>query len=180
MMVNSDNFSSFKMVSKKHDGSFHRSWEQNYLLHYENGILIGGNDQTIVTEQNGKQWRTFEPALFYFNQQNWFNIVIIFRNEIFFYYCNICSPFKCVNNELHYTDYDIDVIVDHDYSYKIIDEEEYEENLLKYKYPLSYQKEIIKGKNELIMMVEKNQSPFNELFINEWRSKFFNFIGRSS
>lgn len=162
----------FKIISKKHDNSLHRSWEENIILFNDHNILVGGNDRTIVLENDGKKWRTKEPALFYFSKIHWFNIILLFQENTYFYYCNLSSPFEWHNNELHYIDYDIDVIVQADYSFEVKDEMEYEENCLKYHYPESIQKQIMNGKNELITMIENRITPFNEQFIDKWKSLF--------
>ena len=166
----------FKIVSKKHDCSFHRSWEENFLLFDHRDVIIGGNYQTNVTESTSKIWRTNQPALFYFSKKHWFNIIVIFDENDYFYYCNISSPFTWIHNELHYIDYDIDIIVQADYSYEVKDETEYEENCQKYRYPRSIQVEIMRGKNELIEMIKKRDMPFNKTFIEKWRPKFFDLL----
>lgn len=175
-MVNLKRDDKFKIVSTKHNGNLHRSWKKNMMLSYENGVLIGGNYETLVTEANRKVWRTTEPALFYFTEHHWFNIIIVLGKSDYFYYCNISSPFKWVGDELHYIDYDIDVIVRSDYTYDIVDEDEYTENKQTYCYPDIVQQEAYRALDQLKEMIKARKGPFSPSFIQKWRTTFNQFI----
>src|SRR5690625_3059610 len=100
-----------KIESLKHDGSFHRSWKENIILHADKDVIIGANHKTIVNEPNKKQWRTDDLAIVYFSKYHWFNIVILFKSESdYSFYCNMISPFTYDQGVIQYIDYDIDVI----------------------------------------------------------------------
>lgn len=170
----------FKIVSKKHDGSLHRAWHENILLHDDGEVLIGGNSNTVVTEHDGKEWETKRPAIFYFDKNKWFNVVVLFSENDHFYYCNVSSPFTWENGELHYIDYDLDLIVSQDFSYVVKDEDEFEQNRKKYDYSNELQQDVINAKNELIDMIHLRQTPFNRTFIEDWKPKFFQLINRRS
>lgn len=165
-----------KIVSFKHNGKLHRSWENNTILSYENGVCIGGNYATIVSESDGRLWRTTEPALFYFEEHQWFNVIIVFEGDDYFYYCNICSPCEIKNGELHYIDYDIDIIVRSNYSYEIVDGEEFVENKSLYNYPDFVYEEVNRAIEQVEKLIQKRKSPFDELFITYWLEKFKPYI----
>lgn len=166
----------FKIISTKHNGKLHRSWEKNTVLSYENGVLIGGNYETLVTEASRKVWRTTEPALFYFTKHHWFNVIIVFEKGDHYYYCNICSPFKWIDDELYYIDYDIDVIVLSDYTYDIVDEDEFAENKLKHQYSTTVQQEAYRTLEQLKAIIKARKGPFSPSFIQKWRTTFNRFI----
>lgn len=167
MLSNGEN-KTFKIISTKHDGRLHRSWEENHLLTFESKTLIGGNNRTIVTESNGEKWRTEAPALFYFYCQKWYNIIVVFEGDSYFYYCNISSPFTCEKGTLFYIDYDIDIIVRDNYSYSIVDQEEYERNRLVYQYPNDVRNKIDWAIDELLQLIESRTAPFNKQYITKW------------
>lgn len=175
-MVNLHTGDQFKIISTKHDGLLHRSWEKNIVLSYENGILVGGNNQTLVTEANGNAWRTTEPALFYFTKQHWFNVIIVFEKSEHYYYCNISSPFKWIGDALHYIDYDIDLIVKSDYTYDIVDENEFVKNKQTYLYPDYVEKEAYDAIDQLVGFIEMRKGPFSPFFIQKWRTTYNRFI----
>lgn len=159
----------FKIISSKHNGKFHRSWEENRVLSYENDVLIGCNNKTNVKESNGEKWYTKDPALFYFHHHYWFNVIVVFEESDYFYYCNVSSPCKWKNeNELHYIDYDVDIIVASNYTYEVVDQDEYAENKLKYHYPIHVQNEVQKAVKQIELLIEKRRPPFSVSFINKW------------
>lgn len=158
--------------SLKHDQTLHRRWEENIVLYSDQQRIIGGNNKTIVEEAGGNRWRTKEPAIFYFDRRYWFNIIFILGKDESFYYCNISSPYTYKNRTIQYIDYDIDIIVSLDWSYKILDQEEYETNNEKYTYPITVQQAI---ETDLIVLqnwIQHHHDPFNESFIHYWYDKF--------
>ncbi len=97
--------------SYKHDGSLHRTWRDTMVLKTSECSLIGLNDHTLVTESDGRRWVTREPAIVYFHQKYWFNIIAMIREKGVSYYCNLASPYVLDDEALKYIDYDLDVKV---------------------------------------------------------------------
>jgi protein associated with RNAse G/E len=90
----------------------------------------------------------------YYWLDRWYNI---FRfNERF--YCNVTKPPSCDGSILTYVDLDIDVLVESDFSYKILDLEDFEN----YSYPAGVVKKARQALAELISLVEARAFPFNE------------------
>lgn len=161
----------FKIKSYKHDGTLHRKWLENVVLHCTEHVLIGVNDGTMVVEANNKQWQTKERALFYFHKQFWFNVVYIMDDKNPYYYCNISSPFTYRNNVLSYIDYDLDVIIDKNFSYQLLDEEEFELNKQLMDYSETVQRKIKENTMALKRWVENREGPFQAGFIQAWSSR---------
>lgn len=159
---------SFKIRSYKHDGTLHREWQENIALHQTDQTLIGMNNRTKMIEANGETFTTKEPALFYFHKHHWFNVIRILHKESPYFYCNISSPFTYRNKVLTYIDYDIDIIVSDDFSYEILDHDEYEIN----KKQMNYGKDIEYEVNESIITLKKwirqRKGPFHQRFIEDW------------
>jgi len=174
-MVTLKRDSIIRIESIKHNNVFHRSWEENIVLYEDDEVLIGGNNRTVVKERGDKEWRTDSLALFYFFRHHWFNVIIIFEDKhTFYYYCNIASPFTFDNNVLQYIDYDIDVVVQNNGSFTIVDKEEYEVNAAKLQYP-QYIKNKIKDQLQLLKeWIHKGKNPFNEECINNWYDIYIN------
>lgn len=167
--------STVKIKSLKHDNSFHRSWAENKVLFSDKHVIIGANNKTIVEEPDHKQWRTKELAIFYFPKNHWFNIVILFKSATeYSFYCNVSSPPTLNTGVIQYIDYDIDVIVDKDNRYTVVDIDEFEENQVKMNYPA-----YVTGKidEELLMLtswIKKSRNPFNEQFVQTWYDRYAN------
>jgi len=109
----------------KHNGKIHRTWDEALLLEIHDNYLIFGNEKTKVTESDGRSWRTKEPAVLYFFYKNWYNIIGQYKKTGIFYYCNISSPFIIEEDTIKYIDYDLDLRVFPDGSFKVLDRGEY-------------------------------------------------------
>ena len=109
----------------KHDGKIHRSWDEAVLLEIHDEYLIVGNEKTKVTESEGRTWRTKEPAVLYFYYNDWYNIIGQYKKDGIYYYCNIASPIVIEENTIKYIDYDLDLRVFPDGSFKVLDRGEY-------------------------------------------------------
>src|SRR5699024_736617 len=107
-----------KMIARKHDRSFHRSWEYNTRLVENETENIVVNNTTLVTNKDLSTSTTKYRSLFYFSKESWFNIIHIDDEKAPYYYCNISSPFEKEGDTLTYIDYDIDIKVDSHYNYE--------------------------------------------------------------
>lgn len=160
-----------KITSVKYDGAFHRCWERNKVLYSNCNQVIGGNYHTNVTEPNGNRQQTKEPALFYFDCRYYFNVVVLLGTTGTYYYCNVCSPFIFQNGILQYIDFDLDLIVNQDGTFTLVDEDEYERNKRKYSYPSDIQRTIKEHLDILHAWVKAKKGPFHDTFISDWQHK---------
>src|SRR5690625_927493 len=109
------------------------------------------NNRTLVIKENDKQWKTEETVLFYFNKKHWNNVIYIYHEQCQYFYCNISSPFTYCNNILSYIDYDLDLIVQNDFSFQIVDEDE----LLLNKRKMNYSEEIERNIEEGVTVLKR-------------------------
>ena len=148
--------------SYKHNGNIHRAWDEAVLLEEKDNYLIFGNNCTVVTEADGRTWNTKEPAIMYFYKDRWFNVISQFKSDGIYYYCNMASPFLIEDNAIKYIDYDLDLRVFNDNTYKILDKSEYKYHKVKMDYPEEIDIILKRELNELIKMVEKKEGPFDK------------------
>src|SRR5690554_4874846 len=111
--------------SYKHDGSLHRVWKNSVVIKNTDDTLIVYNNKTKVIESSGRVWYSKEPAVVYFFKDQWFNIISMVREDGIYYYCNLSSPYLYDGEAVKYIDYDLDVKVYPNFSYKILDRNEY-------------------------------------------------------
>ena len=78
------------------------------------------------------------------------------------FYCNINQPPSFDGRVLSYIDLDIDVLVAPDFTYKILDVDDFEENAKRYAYPDEVQANARTALAELISLIETRTFPFNE------------------
>ena len=101
----------------------------------------------------------------YYWLDRWYNIFRFLqpRGHFLCYYCNINVPPVLYENMLSYIDLDVDVLVDANLSYTILDEDEFSNNSSRFNYPLEVQHRSRQALNELINLIEAREFPFNEL-----------------
>ena len=83
----------YMIHSYKHNGSIHRSWDEARLLDIKDDYMVFGNNKTKVTEADGRSWNTKEPAILYFYNDSWYNVIAQIKEDGIYYYCNIASPY---------------------------------------------------------------------------------------
>ncbi|EGL84071.1 protein of unknown function DUF402 [Caldalkalibacillus thermarum TA2.A1] len=164
-----------EIVSFKHDGSVHRVWERSTVLQTGSQSWIVGNDQVLVKEADGREWRTREPAICTFGKGQWFNTIGMLKEDGVYYYCNIGSPYQWKNNRLQYIDYDLDVKVFPDMTYVILDEEEFELHRQELNYPEHIVRKVRQGLEELLSLIHQQKGPFEADYIERWYERFLSY-----
>lgn len=164
--------------SYKHNGCIHRSWDEAVLLDIKDGYLVFGNDKTKVIEADGRTWKTKEPAVMYFFYNRWFNIIGQIKKDGIYYYCNMASPFLIEEGTIKYIDYDLDLRVFSDRTFKILDKSEYKYHKIKMQYPEEIDKILNKELNSLIEMVKERKIAFDNSSIQQYYSKYLTHKGK--
>lgn len=149
--------------SRKFDGRIHRSWTAK-LLEKKDSLLcfVGEFDHEIKHSHLGVIKRgTLSYEFYWLNR--WYNVFRFdepdggLRN----FYCNLSMPPIFKNDVLDYVDLDVDVLIWQDFSYQILDLEEFEENSAKFNYPKKVHDKADKSLIRLIKMIEKRSFPFS-------------------
>lgn len=158
--------------SYKHNGQFHRTWLETMVLKANEHELIGCNDHTLVIEGDGRRWVTREPAIVYFHQKYWFNVVAMIRDSGISYYCNLASPYVLDKEALKYIDYDLDIKVFTDGERRLLDIDEYAAHSELWDYPEEID-QILRGSvHELLDWIEQKKGPFSPEFVNFWYERY--------
>ena len=116
----------FQIQCYKHNGKPHRCWDEAILVDVHKDYLVFANNKTTVIESGGNTWKTKEPAIMYFFKNEWYNIITQLKKEGTTYYCNIATPFIIEEESIKYIDYDLDLRVFPNGSYKVLDKMEYQ------------------------------------------------------
>ena len=152
---------SIYIQSFKHDGSLHRTWAKGYVMEANDSRIVCVTNKTWVTESDGRRWITREPAIYFFYPDKWFNIICMIRKTGIHYYCNIASPSVYDGESLKNIDYDLDLKINPQLRWTVLDEDEYEEHGEQMNYSPELKHAIEKGLNQLIDIVESKGSPFH-------------------
>ena len=100
----------------------------------------------------------------YYWLDRWFNV---FRfggrdGDLQSFYCNVTMPPTFDGHVLSYIDLDIDVLVKPDFSYRVLDLEDFEENAARFAYPPGVQMNAHAALAKLIRLIETRAFPFDE------------------
>lgn len=156
----------------KHNGKIHRTWDEAVVLDITEDYLVCGNNQTKVTENDGRTHRTKEPAIIFFYKNSWFNIIAQFKEFGLFYYCNIASPYLLDGKIIKYIDYDLDLRVFPDGGFRVLDKNEYKYHKRIMNYSEDLDLVINKELDKLIEMKNNNEGPFDFDIINSYYNKY--------
>ena len=109
----------------KHNGKIDRISGEAIVLDETDEYLVCANNKVKLIENDGRSHRTKEIAILFFYKKEWYNILAQLKKYGLFYYCNIASPYIIDGNIIKYIDYDLDLRVFPDGSFKVLDFGEY-------------------------------------------------------
>lgn len=148
----------------KYDGSEHRRWPAR-LLRQEGSLLVldASFDQEISHELLGTIV-SGTTSIEYYWLDRWYNVFRFSQpgGELRNYYCNVNTPPELNGETLSYVDLDIDILVEPDFSYRVVDLGDFEQNAVRYGYSESVQESANGALTELIKLIETRSFPFND------------------
>lgn len=148
--------------SYKHDGSLHRTWSRGFVLESDEKHVVAVTDRAWVIESDGRKWLTREPAVCFFYNDKWFNVISMIRHAGIYYYVNLASPSVYDGEAIRNIDYDLDIKLYPDGGYSILDENEYDQHAKQMDYPDNIKAIVEKQLDLIIKMMEKGEDPFNQ------------------
>ena len=100
----------------------------------------------------------------YYWLDRWYNVFRFSEptGRLLSYYCNINAPPEFDGRVLSYVDLDIDVLVQPDFSYEILDLDDFEQNARRYGYPTKIQESAQEAMAELIRLIDTRAFPFDQ------------------
>ena len=138
----------------KYDGREHRTWRARLAEQVGPLIVL---DAVFAEEVEHDLLGRIESGTIskeFYWLDRWYN-VFRFSDK---FYCNVTEPPAFDGSILTYVDLDIDILVEQDFSYRILDLEDFES----YPYPAEVKQQARQALAELISLVEARSFPFNE------------------
>lgn len=141
----------------KFDGVLYRSWEFPTIIKETKEYICVDlwNTHVITTNDGGKRFfhsKLNRPTIWFFFKDEWYNMIVSKKGNKYYYYINIASPYIVEDEVIKYIDFDLDYRVPDAKGKRItlLDQDEFEEHLKKYKYPPNLVKKI-KDVQQLIL-----------------------------
>lgn len=156
----------------KHNGKIDRISGEAIVLDETDEYIVCANNKVKLTENDGRTHRTKETAILFFYKNEWFNILAQLKKYGLFYYCNIASPYVLDGKIIKYIDYDLDLRIFPDKSFKVLDKNEYKyhKNIMKYSDEIDT---IVQDSlNRLIKMKEETAFPFRQETIEKYSNMY--------
>ncbi len=156
----------------KHNGHLHRQWDEAVLLEKNKDYMVFGNNRTTVVDSDGQVWNTKEPAILFFFNNRWFNIIGQLKDYGIYFYCNIATPFLIDENVIKYIDYDLDLRVFPNGSFKVLDRMEYKFHKRQMHYSNRLDFILRYELGNLIDLVRNKEFPFDKNTIESYYQKY--------
>ena len=157
-----------KIQCYKHNGQIYRNWDETLVIEVNDSYIVCANNRARVTEIDGRKWTTKEPAILFFYKNKWFNIISQFKKNGIYYYCNIASPYVIEEDTIKYIDYDLDLRVFPDETFRVLDKGEYEYHKEKMHYSKEIDKIVNIELNNLINIYKEKQGPFDYNYLRKY------------
>lgn len=148
----------------KYDGTEYRRWPA-FVINRDDPLVVldAVFDQEIEHDLLGTIASGTISTEYYWLDR-WYNI---FRfsdpsRKLQSFYCNVGLPPSFDGHVLSYVDLDIDVLVKPDFSYQVLDLEDFEENARRYDYPLEVRENARAALAELERLIETRSFPFDK------------------
>lgn len=151
--------------SYKYNGSLHRTWSKGFVLKSNEHETIVITYKTWVIESDGRRWFTREPAICFFYDNRWYNVISMIRKSGIYYYCNIATPSLYDGEAIKNIDLDLDIKVYPDQRFEVLDEDEFEIH----KQNMNYDDDIIniaqEATRQLSEIIKRQEYPFKHSVI---------------
>ncbi|MDQ3180928.1 MAG: DUF402 domain-containing protein [Acidobacteriota bacterium] len=149
--------------SRKFDGKIYRSWKTKLVEQKDSLLILVGEFEQEIKHAHLGVIRRGTVSYEYYWFDRWYNI-FRFHNpngELRNFYCNLNLPPKFENGVLDYVDLDIDVLVWKDFSFEILDLDEFQENARNFNYPPDLIKKTGANLAKLIYRIKNRKFPFD-------------------
>jgi protein associated with RNAse G/E len=148
----------------KYDGSVHRSWPAQILSQEGPLIVLDAKFSDEVVHDLLGTIPSGTHSLEYYWLDRWYNVFRFARpnGELRNYYCNVNLPPTFDGEVLSYVDLDLDILVEPDFSYQILDAEDFEANAKLYLYPADVVANARQAIEELVGMIQTREFPFSD------------------
>jgi len=147
----------------KYDGSDHREWSG--VLSRRDGSLLQleAAFSTDVSHESIGQIRRGTRLVEYYWLDRWYNIFRFLHPDgsTRLFYCNVTTPPILEKQVLTYVDLDIDILVLPDFSYDILDADEFEANAGRYAYGEEIKLRSEESVDKLTAMIASREFPFD-------------------
>lgn len=146
----------------KHDGAEYRRWKASLSCHEGDLIVLDAKFDVDVTHEVLGHVQRGTRTVEYYWLGRWYNVFRFLKDDgsTRLWYCNVNTPPRFQDGTLTYVDLDVDVLVQPDFSFQVLDTEEFEANAADYGYSDEEKRQAENAIADLIGLIETRQFPF--------------------
>ena len=147
----------------KYDGTLHRTWDADLIRREGSLVVLDAKFTDEIVHELLGTIASGTHSLEYYWLDRWYNVFRFAQpdGKLRNYYCNINVPAKFDGETLSYVDLDLDILVDPDFSYRVLDVEDFERNVKLFGYNEEVQANARQALAELVGMIESHAFPFS-------------------
>lgn len=148
----------------KYDGSEYRRWNATMARREGRMIVLDAEFEYDVQHHLLGDIPSGTRTVEYYWLDRWYNIFQFLEDDgkTRLYYCNINMPPTFADSTLSYIDLDLDILVQPDYSYEVLDLDEFQKHAELFGYDDETKRQARATVDELISMIETRQFPFED------------------
>ena len=146
----------------KHDGSEYRCWRAQLFRREGDLIVLDAEFDVDVSHHVLGEIKRGTRTVEYYWLDRWYNVFRFLHEDgsTRLWYCNINTPPEFADRTLKYVDLDIDIHVQPDCSFQVLDMAEFETNAQRYGYSEEEKRCAHAAVAELISLIENRRFPF--------------------
>lgn len=146
----------------KYDGSEHRRWPAKVLKQEGSLLVLDASFPEDISHDLLGTILSGTRSIEYYWLDRWYNVFRFSQpnGELRSYYCNVNIPPEFDGQTLKYVDLDIDILVEPDLTYRVVDLNDFELNAQRYNYSAQVQTNAAHALTELIDLIESRAFPF--------------------
>src|SRR5687767_3667585 len=147
--------------SRKYDGTIRRNWKCELVRRLDPLLVFVGEFESEVRHPELGLIKIGTLSYEYYWLDRWYSIFRFHEpsGALRNYYCNINMPPEFCDDVLDYVDLDIDVLVQPDLSYVVLDRDEFERNSQLFRYPPELNEKVERTLKELQEVIEAGDLP---------------------
>jgi protein associated with RNAse G/E len=148
----------------KYDGAEYRRWNARLARREGSLLVLDAEFEFDVQHQLLGDIQRGTRTIEYYWLDRWYNVFRFLKTDgsTRLYYCNVNMPPKLEDEVLTYIDLDIDILVQPDLYYQVLDLEEFAANTGRYGYSEEVKRQADAAVDELISVIQKREFPFGE------------------
>ena len=147
--------------SRKYDGTIRRSWKCELLEQRDSLLVFLGEFEAAVDHSDLGHIEKGTVSYEYYWLDRWYNAFRFHTVEgaLRYYYFNINMPPTFAGGVLDYVDLDIDVLVQPDLAYTVLDLEDFSANAQSFGYPAEVRSGAEAALEEVLAAIEQKNVP---------------------